>query len=118
MYVTAVNPFLNPYDIAGITGVTPRAGQSDNRTSSQTQAPLQSQERVVQGEVLSRQPLNNASVRNTNDALSNRQSSQQSEGFGFNARQAVNTYIGNQLQGERIDQENAAGSDSLIDVYV
>jgi len=118
MIVTAVNPFLNPYNIAGVTGLTPGSSQSGNRTSSQAQAPLQSQERVVQGEVLSRQPLNNTNVSNTNDALANRQSSQQQSDFGFNARQAVNTYIGNQLQGERIDQQNSVGNDSLIDVYV
>lgn len=118
MYVTAVSPFLNPYNIAQFAGVSPRATQTENKPQSQTQSSLPSQERVVQGEVLSRQPLNNTNVANTNDALANRQSSQQQSGFGFNARQAVNTYIGNQSQGERIDQQKSVVNDSLIDVYV
>lgn len=118
MYVTAVSSSFNPYDIARVAGINSRANQADNKTQSQTQSSLQSPERVVQGEVLSRQPLNNTNVANTNDALANRQSSRQQSGFGFNARQAVNTYIGNQAQGERIDQQKSVGNDSLIDVYV
>ncbi|MCK4711157.1 MAG: hypothetical protein KAU21_21270 [Gammaproteobacteria bacterium] len=117
MYVTsAVSSLFNPYDIARVAGVKSRSEQPDSRTQ---QASQQSQpEKVVQGEVLSRQRLQNENISSTNDALANRQFNQQQSGFGFNARQAVNTYIGNQLRGESLDQKKNNDSGSLIDVYV
>lgn len=116
MYVTAVNPFLNPYDIARVSVARPRNEQAESRNPAAPAAP--SQERVIQGEVLSRQPVQNENISSTRDNLNNRQFNSDQSGFGFNARQAVNTYIGNQLQGDRIDQQNSPDEDALIDVYV
>lgn len=118
MYVSAVSSFFNPYDVARVAGVRSRAEQTESRSQQPTQQ-LQS-ERIVQGEVISRERLQNTKSSSTNDALANRQSAQQqygqSSGFGFNARQAVNTYITNQARGENIDRTGS--NDQIIDEYV
>ena len=113
MIVSAVSPF-SPFDIAGVGLPRSRNAQLE----SQNQAAAASPERVVQGEVVSRQPIQNDNTSSTRDTLSNRRFNQDQSGFGFNARQAVNTYIGNQLQGERIDQQGGADESSLIDIFV
>ena len=114
MYVSAVSSFFNPYDIARVAGVSRRTEQAESRPQQATQQ--FQQERVIQGEVVSRERLQNNRASSTNDALANRQFSGQQSGFGFNANQAVNTYIANQARGEAIDRQG--DSDQLIDVYV
>lgn len=121
MYVSAVSSFFNPYDVARVAGVQARNEQTTRNEQANSRNPSQvasSQERVVQGEVISRQRIQNQNTSSTNDTLSNRQFNRDQSGFGFNSRQAINTYIGNQLQGDRIDQRNTLESTSLIDVYV
>ncbi len=113
MIVSAVSPF-SPFDIGRVGASRPRNEQLE----SQNQAATASQERVVRGEVVSRQPIQNENTSSTRDTLSNRRFNQDQSGFGFNARQAVNTYIGNQLQGERIDRQGSADETSLIDIFV
>lgn len=114
MYVGAVSSFFNPYDIARVASVRPRPAQAESQTQQATQQPQH--ERVIQGEVLSRERLQNNKLASTNDALANRQFNNQQSGFGFNASQAVNTYITNQARGENIDRQ--VSSDQIIDVYV
>lgn len=118
MYVSAVSSYFNPYDVAQVVGVRARPEQAETREKQTLQQPQP--ERVIQGEVLSRERLQNNKLSSTNDALSNRQfnSNQQQTGFGFNSNQAINTYLSNQTRGEQIDRESSAGSDQLIDVYV
>jgi len=114
MYVSAVSSFFNPYDVARVAGIRNRAEQTESQsqqTAQQTQP-----ERIIQGEVVSRERLQNTKTSTTNDALSNRQFNQQHSAYGFNARQAVNAYISNQVSGEQIDKNR--DSDQLIDVYV
>ena len=122
MYVTsAVSSLFNPYDVARTAGVKANTDQTESQSSrlqEQSSANTRQQERVIQGEVISRQPIQNNRLSNTNDALSGRQFSQQQAGFGFNSQQAVNTYIGNQIRGEQIDRQGVDTTDSLIDVYV
>lgn len=118
MYVSAVSSFFNPYDVARVVGVRARPEQTETRDKQTLQQPQP--ERVIQGEVLSRERLQNSKLSSTNDALSNRQfnGNQQQTGFGFNSNQAINTYLSNQTRGEQIDRNSSDGSDQLIDVYV
>ena len=116
MFVSAANSFFNPYDVARVTGVQTRAEQTSSQSKQALQQPQQ--EKVVQGEVLSRQRLQNENIASTNDALANKQFNRPQSDLGFNARQAVNTYIGNQIKGESLDQKKNSDSGSLIDVYV
>lgn len=120
MYVNAVSSFFNPYDVARVVGVRARPEQTETNARQATQ---QAQpERVIQGEVLSRERLQNNKLSSTNDALSNRQynsnQNQQQSGFGFNSNQAINTYLSNQASGERTDRQSQADNEQLIDVYV
>ncbi|MDH5425994.1 MAG: hypothetical protein OEY29_13455 [Gammaproteobacteria bacterium] len=114
MYVSAVSSFFNPYDVTRVAGVRPRSAQAESQT--QQTAEQSRPERVIQGEVLSRERLQNNKLSSTNDALAKRQFNHQQSGFGFNASQAINTYIANQARGENIDSQ--LGSDQIIDVYV
>jgi len=113
MIVSAVSPF-SPFDFARIGVSRPRNEQLESQSQTATASP----ERVVQGEVVSRQRIQNENTSSTRDTLANRQFNQDQSGFGFNARQAVNTYIGNQLQGERIDRQGNTEVESLIDIFV
>ncbi|MDH5392520.1 MAG: hypothetical protein OEY11_04955 [Gammaproteobacteria bacterium] len=115
MYVSAANLSFNPYDVARDAGLRIRVNQQPAESASQkTPQP----ERLVQGEVLSRQKIQNSDISSTNDTLANRQFNQQQSGLSYNARQAVNTYIANQFSGEAADQKRDVASGSLVDVYV
>lgn len=115
MYVSAVSSFYNPYDVARVVGVRARPEQTDSQPKPELQ---QSQERVIQGEVVSRERLQNNKLSSTNDALGNRQFSQQQSDYGFNSGQAINTYIANQNKGEQLDRQASNETEQLIDVYV
>jgi len=114
MYVSAVSSFFNPYDVARVAGIRNRAEQAESQSQQTAQQALP--ERIIQGEVVSRERLQNTKTSTTNDTLSNRQFNQQQSAYGFNARQAVNAYISNQVSGDAIDKNR--DSDQLIDVYV
>lgn len=118
MYVSAVSSFFNPYDVARVSGLRSNTEQTQSGTTQQQSAQTPQSERVIQGEVISRQPLQNPRFSNTNDTLGNRQFNQQQNAYGFNSRQAVNTYLGNQLRGEQIDHRAGVEVESLVDVYV
>lgn len=118
MYVGAVSSSYNPHDVAAVAGLRIRAEREQTESSSQKTAPPAQHERVVHGEVLSRQKLQSTDIASTNDALANRQFNQQQSGLSYNSKQAVNTYITNQFRGDAIDQSKNEGTDSLINVYV
>lgn len=117
MYVSAVSSsFFNPYDVASLSGA--QRSRNDQAQTASNQQTAASQERVIQGEVISRQRIQQEAIYTTQDSLSSRQFNRDQTGYGFNARQAVNSYIGNQVQGERIDRQRGTNDQSLIDVYV
>lgn len=58
----------------------------------------------------------NPDVLSTNEALSRRKRNQQQRCYVFHPKQAVNTYISNQVRGKSIDQTQSLEIDSIIDV--
>lgn len=118
MYVSAANSSINPYDIAREAGARIRVRQEQAESSANKGAPQAQQERVVQGEVISRQKIQTADISSTSDALTDRQLNAQQSGLGYNARQAVNTYITNQYRAETADRRQEDTEGSLVDIYV
>ncbi|MDH5517284.1 MAG: hypothetical protein OEY36_05625 [Gammaproteobacteria bacterium] len=118
MYVSAANSSINPYDIAREAGLRIRVKREQAESSANKATIQPQQERVVQGEVLSRQRIQTEDVSSTRDTLAHRRSDSQQSGLGYNARQAVNTYINNQYRAESAERQQDIDAGSLVDIYV
>ena len=112
MNVAAASSLFSPQSVIRLPG--PQA-DTNARQQADNQPTARQHERVVQGEVLARSTPQPAEL--TQDNLyQRRQANTPQQQLARDSRQAINTYIFNQAQGERIDQDS--DQQGLIDVYV